>query len=74
MKYTVARSAGPLMLGLVAILSLAGAVRARAADVEVGQPAPDFQLPDENGKIRSLADFKGKTLILAFYPKDFTGG
>ena len=44
------------------------------ADPEVGQPAPDFALPDQTGKIHRLADYRGKTVILAFYPKDFTGG
>ena len=33
-----------------------------------------FSLPDENGEIRSLADYKGKKLILYFYPKDNTPG
>ena len=40
----------------------------------INKPAPDFQLPDETGHVRSLADYHGKILILAFYPKDFTGG
>jgi peroxiredoxin Q/BCP len=43
-------------------------------DVEVGQPAPNFALPDQSGKIHHLTDYRGKTVILAFYPKDFTGG
>jgi cytochrome oxidase Cu insertion factor (SCO1/SenC/PrrC family) len=42
--------------------------------IEVGQPAPDFTLPDQDGKMHRLADYRGKTVILAFYPKDFTGG
>ena len=62
-----------LWLSLVASLSLLGATSVRA-DVEVGQPAPDFHLPDQDNHLRSLADYKGKILILAFYPKDFTGG
>lgn len=38
-------------------------------------PAPDFALPDQHGKIISLADFKGKkNVILYFYPKDDTPG
>jgi peroxiredoxin Q/BCP len=61
-------------LGLAAIFSLLGGIAARAADLEVGQPAPDFRLPDQDNHLRSLADYKGKILILAFYPKDFTGG
>jgi cytochrome oxidase Cu insertion factor (SCO1/SenC/PrrC family) len=44
------------------------------ADVEVGQQAPNFALPDQSGKIHQLTDYRGKTVILAFYPKDFTGG
>ena len=74
MLHTPARLTAPLMLGLLAVVGMMPAARVSAATVEVGQPAPDFRLPDETGQIRSLADFKGKTLILAFYPKDFTGG
>jgi thioredoxin-dependent peroxiredoxin len=37
-------------------------------------PAPNFSLPDESGTIRSLADYKGKWLVLYFYPKDDTPG
>jgi peroxiredoxin Q/BCP len=36
--------------------------------------ARDFQLPDQTGKTRSLADFAGKWVILYFYPKDDTPG
>lgn len=39
-----------------------------------GIPAPDFALPDETGAVRRLADFRGKTLVLYFYPKDDTSG
>ncbi|HEY2752013.1 peroxiredoxin [Phenylobacterium sp.] len=41
--------------------------------VSEGAPAPDFQLESASGQIR-LADFKGKTLVLYFYPKDDTTG
>ncbi|MGY8848720.1 MAG: peroxiredoxin [Burkholderiales bacterium] len=45
------------------------------ADVpEVGQPAPNFKLPDQNGKIHTLNNFRGKWLALYFYPKDDTPG
>jgi thioredoxin-dependent peroxiredoxin len=40
---------------------------------QVGDKAPDFELAGEGGPIR-LADFKGKTLVLYFYPKDDTSG
>lgn len=36
--------------------------------------APDFSLPDQTGKERSLSDFRGKWVILYFYPKDQTPG
>jgi len=39
----------------------------------VGKKAPDFTLVDTDRKSRSLAEFKGKKLILAFYPAAFTG-
>lgn len=68
------RSGPAVWLGLAATLFITGGVQTKAVSVEVGQPAPSFELPDENGRVRSLGEFKGKTLILAFYPKDFTGG
>lgn len=36
--------------------------------------APDFSLPDQNGHVRTLADYTGKWLVLYFYPKDDTPG
>ena len=42
--------------------------------LSVGTKAPDFTLPDQNGELRSLADYKGQKVILYFYPKDMTSG
>lgn len=42
--------------------------------IEIGKKAPNFSLPDQTGKKRSLADFAGKNVILYFYPKDDTPG
>lgn len=39
-----------------------------------GQAAPDFSLMDQNGKLQNLADYRGKWLVLYFYPKDETPG
>ena len=39
-----------------------------------GDPAPDFSTPNEKGQVLSLADYKGKKLVLYFYPKDDTPG
>lgn len=38
----------------------------------VGSKAPQFSLPDQNGKIQKLSDYKGKWVLLYFYPKDDT--
>lgn len=42
--------------------------------LQKGTKAPDFTLPDKDGNIVSLADFKGKKVVLYFYPKDNTPG
>ncbi len=42
--------------------------------LEIGTTAPGFTLPDQNGEMHSLSDYKGQKVILYFYPKDMTGG
>jgi thioredoxin-dependent peroxiredoxin len=42
--------------------------------IPVQSQAPDFSLPDEKGTPRSLSDFRGKPVVLYFYPKDDTPG
>ena len=42
--------------------------------LQLGQHAPDFRLPDQQGKTHTLSDFHGKWLALYFYPKDDTPG
>ena len=44
--------------------------------LEIGKKAPDFELPDQNGKMHKLSDYAaaGKKVILYFYSKDNTGG
>ena len=44
------------------------------ASLEVGDKAPDFSAPVTDGTIVSLKDYKGKKLVLYFYPKDDTSG
>ncbi len=69
------------VMSLAAILALATAgslgVRAYAAaadGVAVGSPAPNFSLPSQEDKMISLTDYKGKWVVLYFYPKDMTTG
>ncbi len=45
-----------------------------SADLKVGDKAPDFALPGSDGKVHKLSDYKGKTVVLAWFPKAFTGG
>jgi peroxiredoxin Q/BCP len=42
------------------------------AKVDVGDTAPDFELPGTGGKTYKLSDYRGRKLVLAFYPGDFT--
>ncbi|WP_138420824.1 thioredoxin-dependent thiol peroxidase [Aquibacillus sediminis] len=42
--------------------------------IEVGKPAPDFELKTNNGETVKLSDYKGKHVVLYFYPKDNTPG
>ena len=42
--------------------------------LSVGIPAPSFSLPDQNGQMHALEDYRGKKVILYFYPKDNTAG
>jgi peroxiredoxin Q/BCP len=44
------------------------------ADLKVGDQAPDFTLPGSDGKSHALAQLKGHWVVLAWFPKAFTGG
>ena len=42
------------------------------AKVDVGDMAPEFELPGTGGRTYRLADYRGRKVVLAFYPGDFT--
>ena len=42
--------------------------------LEVGTKAPEFSLPDQDGIVRNLSDYRGQKVVLYFYPKDMTSG
>ena len=48
--------------------------RAGPLPLSVGDEAPDFALPDSTGTIRRLSDFRGRPVVLWFYPKARTPG
>ncbi|HTN94399.1 MAG TPA: peroxiredoxin [Gallionella sp.] len=64
-----------VVAALIVCAALFVARAARSGELpEVGKPAPDFNLPDQNGKQHVLQDYRGKWLVLYFYPKDDTPG
>lgn len=65
------RRAGPLRVVASVIRNV---IWFRGEMLNVGDKAPDFAVRDHTGKIRSLSDFKGKTVVLWFYPKADTPG
>ena len=60
---------GKLLAVGFAVLSLG----AQAAP-EVGDTAPEFTLPGSDGAMHSLSDYRGRYVVIAFFPKAFTGG
>lgn len=63
-------------VGLLAVMLLGGVLMtpAFAEELKVGDKAPDFTLQGSDGKTYSLSDLKGQTVVLAWFPKAFTGG
>ena len=59
---------------LVLILMFGFFAKAAPADIEVGKPAPRFELYDQQLRLHNLKDYTGKWLVLYFYPKDDTPG
>ena len=63
------------LFALLIITSIAAKPFSSSTEVPAaGTPAPTFKLVTNEGKEASLSDFKGKWVVLYFYPKDFTGG
>jgi peroxiredoxin Q/BCP len=64
-----------LLSTLSLVLIAASAVGARAAELNVGDPAPGFTLQASDGQTYKLSDFKGKTaVVIAWFPRAFTQG
>ena len=61
----LAKCAGLLTCGVLAASCLAA---------DIGDMAPDFRLPGSDGQHHALTDYRGKFVVIAFFPKAFTGG
>ena len=62
------------MLAMAAALSAQGTPMQNPTELKVGDTAPAFALQGSDGKVHKLSDYKGKTVVLAWFPKAFTGG
>jgi peroxiredoxin Q/BCP len=61
------------ILAAAALFAL-GSSASLAEQVSAGEPAPDFELVDQDGQLHSIEDYRGKWVALYFYPKDGTPG
>lgn len=67
------KSLWTLIFGVGAVMSVG--LPAEAADLKVGDKAPEFEMKGSDGKTYKLSQFKGKqAVVVAWYPKAFTGG
>ena len=63
-----------LLIVVVALVILVPRLLSRPATPAVGSDAPAFALPAQDGSTVSLSDYRGKWVVLYFYPKDQTPG
>ena len=64
-----------LVIAGLSVVALGAAVGRGAEDLKVGDPAPAFSLTGSDEKQHSLAEYQGKqVVVLAWFPKAFTGG
>ena len=62
------------MVAIAAGLSAQGQPAPNPTELKVGDTAPAFALQGSDGKVHKLSDYQGKTVVLAWFPKAFTGG
>ena len=66
-------TAGALLSAAATVLWAAGRMP-QAVELKVGDMAPAFELQGSDGKVHRLSDHKGTAVVLAWFPKAFTGG
>ena len=62
------------LIGAAATVLGAGGRMPQNAELKVGDMAPAFELRGSDGKVHRLADYNGRAVVLAWFPKAFTGG
>ncbi len=62
------------LFGAAALMVLGVADGTGAQQLDAGDPAPAFELPGTDGNTHRLADYRGKTVVLAWFTMAFTGG
>jgi thioredoxin-dependent peroxiredoxin len=67
-------SSGKLPLVVSETINILASERLSRTILKAGDKAPDFALPDHEGNIHTSNEFRGRWLIVYFYPKDFTEG
>jgi peroxiredoxin Q/BCP len=63
-----------VFVACVALAATSTTAQQVPTELKVGDKAPDFSLPGTDGKTYTLAGLKGKAVVLAWFPKAFTGG
>ena len=71
MEFPKLRALRVLLFGAIASIA-SGPVQ--SADLAVGDVAPDFTLAGSDGKQHHLTDYRGTAVVIAWFPKAFTGG
>ena len=65
---------GVATLALTSGLAVVALTQGPALELKVGDAAPSFNLMGSDGKMHKLSDYKGRAVVLAWFPKAFTGG
>ena len=63
-----------LMVAFALLTLVTGLAVAQDAAPAVGDSAPDFSLPGSDGSTHNLSDYRGQPVVIAWFPKAFTGG